>query len=297
MEHLASRWASPAAAGEDQDRQDARQACRPACGDGSLSQGRALAGRARALRGVGEALARASTRGGGCHVLLARVGSRLAALTRRRERAHKVERNIRNAGLGRARRARTRLAARPAARRHPRRSVSRQRVFPRRLVCGHRFLLRPHRLRRCHLPQRRASRPIIPTTSPKAARCSRATPRRGRFLRKNGRAARARGALVRFLLTLCSTGSTPGAMVPRNPARICEKTSLSSENQKPRDYGEPVEPRTPVPPHVVIHTDGACSGNPGPGGWGAILIERAQRRRSRHTTTAWSWWPLPRSKR
>ena len=22
---------------------------------------------------------------------------------------------------------------------------------------------------------------------------------------------------------------------------------------------------------VVIHTDGACSGNPGPGGWGAIL--------------------------
>jgi ribonuclease HI len=24
--------------------------------------------------------------------------------------------------------------------------------------------------------------------------------------------------------------------------------------------------------HVVIHTDGACSGNPGPGGWGAVLI-------------------------
>jgi ribonuclease HI len=24
-------------------------------------------------------------------------------------------------------------------------------------------------------------------------------------------------------------------------------------------------------PHVVIHTDGACAGNPGPGGWGAIL--------------------------
>ena len=24
-------------------------------------------------------------------------------------------------------------------------------------------------------------------------------------------------------------------------------------------------------PHVVIHTDGACSGNPGPGGWAAIL--------------------------
>ena len=23
---------------------------------------------------------------------------------------------------------------------------------------------------------------------------------------------------------------------------------------------------------VVIYTDGACKGNPGPGGWGAILI-------------------------
>ena len=23
--------------------------------------------------------------------------------------------------------------------------------------------------------------------------------------------------------------------------------------------------------HVIIHTDGACSGNPGPGGWGALL--------------------------
>ena len=24
-------------------------------------------------------------------------------------------------------------------------------------------------------------------------------------------------------------------------------------------------------PKVIIHTDGACSGNPGPGGWGAVL--------------------------
>ncbi|WP_372728005.1 ribonuclease HI [Nocardioides sp.] len=27
----------------------------------------------------------------------------------------------------------------------------------------------------------------------------------------------------------------------------------------------------PTPPVVVIHTDGACIPNPGPGGWGAIL--------------------------
>ncbi|HVY58469.1 MAG TPA: ribonuclease HI [Xanthobacteraceae bacterium] len=27
----------------------------------------------------------------------------------------------------------------------------------------------------------------------------------------------------------------------------------------------------PSQQHVVVHTDGACSGNPGPGGWGVIL--------------------------
>jgi len=31
-------------------------------------------------------------------------------------------------------------------------------------------------------------------------------------------------------------------------------------------------------PAVVIYTDGACSGNPGPGGWGAILIANAHRK-------------------
>ena len=29
---------------------------------------------------------------------------------------------------------------------------------------------------------------------------------------------------------------------------------------------------------VTIYTDGACSGNPGPGGWGAILMYKDQRR-------------------
>jgi ribonuclease HI len=31
-------------------------------------------------------------------------------------------------------------------------------------------------------------------------------------------------------------------------------------------------------PDVTIYTDGACSGNPGPGGWGAILMSRGQER-------------------
>ena len=34
-------------------------------------------------------------------------------------------------------------------------------------------------------------------------------------------------------------------------------------------------------PEVVIYTDGACSGNPGPGGWGAILIS------GRHERELW----------
>ena len=30
--------------------------------------------------------------------------------------------------------------------------------------------------------------------------------------------------------------------------------------------------------HVDIYTDGACSGNPGPGGWGAVLVYKGQER-------------------
>jgi ribonuclease HI len=33
-----------------------------------------------------------------------------------------------------------------------------------------------------------------------------------------------------------------------------------------------------VTPKVVIYTDGACSGNPGPGGWGAVLISGGHRK-------------------
>ena len=37
---------------------------------------------------------------------------------------------------------------------------------------------------------------------------------------------------------------------------------------------------------VVIYTDGACSGNPGPGGWGAILMSGA------HERDLWGGEPL-----
>lgn len=31
-------------------------------------------------------------------------------------------------------------------------------------------------------------------------------------------------------------------------------------------------------PEVILYTDGACSGNPGPGGWGAILLWKGKER-------------------
>jgi len=35
---------------------------------------------------------------------------------------------------------------------------------------------------------------------------------------------------------------------------------------------------TPVPPLVTIYTDGGCQGNPGVGGWGAVLINGRHRK-------------------
>jgi ribonuclease HI len=37
-----------------------------------------------------------------------------------------------------------------------------------------------------------------------------------------------------------------------------------------------VTPSTPLP-DVTVYTDGACSGNPGPGGWGAIITDGEER--------------------
>jgi ribonuclease HI len=35
---------------------------------------------------------------------------------------------------------------------------------------------------------------------------------------------------------------------------------------------------TPALPHIIVYSDGACSGNPGPGGWGAVLISGDHRK-------------------
>src|SRR5665213_308979 len=60
----------------------------------------------------------------------------------------------------------------------------------------------------------------------------------------------------------------------QGPARICAKAPLSSEDQELARLRSDRAVNAELPqtlPRVVIHTDGACSGNPGPGGWGAIL--------------------------
>lgn len=44
--------------------------------------------------------------------------------------------------------------------------------------------------------------------------------------------------------------------------------------QAPAPSPSPAAPRAPLPiqrPQVVVYTDGACKGNPGPGGWGVWL--------------------------
>jgi ribonuclease HI len=48
-------------------------------------------------------------------------------------------------------------------------------------------------------------------------------------------------------------------------------------------------------PAVSIYTDGCCFGNPGPGGYGAVLLCAGIRKelsggRRLTTTTAWSFW-------
>ena len=44
------------------------------------------------------------------------------------------------------------------------------------------------------------------------------------------------------------------------------------------DKGEGEKNMDEESPEVMIYTDGACSGNPGPGGWGAILIKGDHRK-------------------
>ena len=61
-------------------------------------------------------------------------------------------------------------------------------------------------------------------------------------------------------------------MRPKNPLEYVRKLRFHQSVASARDYGLTERAHGVTSgPHVIIHTDGACSGNPGPGGCGAIL--------------------------
>ena len=79
----------------------------------------------------------------------------------------------------------------------------------------------------------------------------------------------ARGAAMRFLLTTAGRlagGARRRAGAAEGSARILPQTALPPVGEKRRGLRALMTEQ-----RVTIHTDGACSGNPGPGGWGAIL--------------------------
>jgi hypothetical protein len=82
----------------------------------------------------------------------------------------------------------------------------------------------------------------------------------------------------------------PGA--PKDPREYARKLRFHQKVKSARDYGVSSAVSSELP-HVVIHTDGACSGNPGPGGWGAILTfgdheKELKGGEPNRPTTAWS---------
>ena len=77
-------------------------------------------------------------------------------------------------------------------------------------------------------------------------------------------------------MTGCTRSRAPRSC-PRTRASICSKLRFHRGVAGPAAYGLYVSSSTAERP-VEIHTDGACSGNPGPGGWGAILDWNGKRR-------------------
>jgi hypothetical protein len=85
----------------------------------------------------------------------------------------------------------------------------------------------------------------------------------------------ARGSALRFLLTRLVDwlNVPPGALVkPKDPLEYLKQAALPSGRRARAITASQWRWRGENgPERVEIFTDGACSGNPGPGGWGAIL--------------------------
>ena len=102
----------------------------------------------------------------------------------------------------------------------------------------------------------------------------------------------ARGAALRFLLTRAYDwlNQTAGALVTvKDPAEYVAKAAFHRDHNllegidMRRKKGRKTPQLSPlvtspetatiaVPPGIHIYTDGACSGNPGPGGWGVYMV-------------------------
>ena len=82
---------------------------------------------------------------------------------------------------------------------------------------------------------------------------------------------------MRFLLTRLVDwlDVPPGALVrPKDPLEYFRKLRFHQaveERPRLRARAHTAVSEDAQSQRVTIHTDGACSGNPGPGGWGAIL--------------------------
>jgi homoserine kinase type II len=84
----------------------------------------------------------------------------------------------------------------------------------------------------------------------------------------------ARGAALRFLLTRAHDWlhRSDNALVhPKDPTEYLRRLRFHRTVRAAREYGLEQANRMTGKASVTVHTDGACAGNPGPGGWGAIL--------------------------
>ena len=81
-----------------------------------------------------------------------------------------------------------------------------------------------------------------------------------------------RGAALRFLLTRLYDwiNQVDGAVVTvKDPLEYRDLLITHRDRQKPPSNGNSM---------LEIYTDGACSGNPGPGGWGVLILENGDER-------------------
>src|SRR5580700_1220477 len=173
------------------------------------------------------------------------------------------------------------MAARPAAGRHPRRPVPRQRVLPRQEpVRADRLLFRLHRyarLRRRHLPQRLVLRdgPLLQRhqgARAAAGLCAGAPALPGRARPPAAARSRRRAAVPAHPAGRLARRAARRAGEAEGPARIFPQAALPpGRPQRARLRDRRMTQQRDSLTRVTVHTDGACSGNPGPGGWGAIL--------------------------